>query len=288
VDAITLTVGGVTRRYLLFRPPAAAPRPLVLMLHGTGGSAEFAADETGWAALAADRGFLVAFPDGLPVNPTRPPSFLSNPKRWNDGSTRPGDDLHADTVDDVGFLAGVVLDLVAPGWADPSRVYLTGFSNGAGMAFRFAAERADLLAAVAPIAGYCPDGLKTPARPVPTLFAVGDADRLVRLTEGPVRLPWGNRVVPRPAVTAGLGRWATRLGCEPVPRVVSDSGGVVEAVYPGATAFVSVVVRGLGHHWPGGKGQFNPRIAGPPSAVWPGNERVWAFFERHRPPEREA
>ena len=35
--------------------------------------------------------------------------------------------------------------------------------------------------------------------------------------------------------------------------------------YPGPVAFDAVMVEGLGHHWPGGRGQLNPRLAGPPS-----------------------
>jgi polyhydroxybutyrate depolymerase len=336
VETVTLTSGGHARSALLSRPPDAGAVPLVVMLHGTGGSAAFAADETGWAAFAADRGFAVAFPDGLPVDPDAPPRFLSNPQRWNDGSSRPGDFPHADT-DDVTFLADLIGELTIRRGIDPHRVYLTGFSNGAGMAFRFAAERGDLLAAVAPLAGYChiggrprmmsstalftspregevdagsgataAGGRSFPTTPhpssadaaadlplkgggeegslvaTPTLFIVGDADLLIPLAGGAARLPWGNKVVPRPPVADTLVKWAGMLGCDPTPRVVSNADGIVESVYPGSVEFRSVVVAGLGHHWPGGEGQFNPRIGGPPSDRLDANARLWAFFERHR------
>jgi polyhydroxybutyrate depolymerase len=280
VDTLTLFSSGFPRRVLLFRPPGVVdPLPIVLVLHGTGGSADFAADETGWADLAEERRFVVAFPEGLPHDPDSPPRFLSNPLRWNDGSTPPDDPLHTDT-DDVAFLADVIRTQISRGVADPARVYLTGFSNGAGMAFRFAAERGDLLAAVAPVAGYCPVAVVEASAPVSTLYVVGDADLLIPYAGGPVRLPWGNRVVNRPAVPDTLAKWAGLIGCEPTPRVVSSHDGVVESVYPGLVDFRSVVVSGLGHHWPGGKGQFNPRIGGPPSNRLNANERLWAFFER--------
>ena len=281
METVTLTSSGHPRAALLFRPPVAGPVPLVVMLHGTGGSAAFAADETGWGGFAAARGFAVAFPDGLPVDPTSPPRFLTNPQRWNDGSSRPGDFPHADT-DDVTFLADLIGELADKHGVDPRRVYLTGFSNGAGMAFRFAAERGDLLAAVAPLAGYCHVPLARVPHPVPTVYVVGDADLLIPLAGGPARLPWGNKVVPRPPVADTLAKWAGMIGCEPTPRVVSNAAGIVESIYPGSVEFRSVVVAELGHHWPGGKGQFNPRIGGPPSDRLDANERVWAFFEWHR------
>lgn len=251
------------------------------MLHGTGGSAEFAAEETRWAAFADQHGLIVAFPDGQPVDPTRSPSFLSNPKRWNDGSTRPDDPLHSEP-DDVAFLDAVIGDAIEHGPADPTRVYLTGFSNGAAMAFRYAAERPGALAAVAPLAGYCHVVSNPISPPVPTLYIVGDQDRLIPLNGGPVRVPWGNRTVERPTVDGTLARWAGIIGCEPMPMVVSDADGVREELFVGPVEFTKVVVTDLGHHWPGGKAMFNPRIAGPPSDRLNGCLRVWEFFRRHQ------
>ena len=245
-----------SRRYLLSRPPSATSLPLVLMLHGTGGNAKFAAEETGLAEYGDAHGFITIFPDGVPVDPTQPPKFLTNPQRWNDGATKPGDFLHT-ANDDVQFLADVIEDAIRNHGADPQRVFVTGFSNGAGMTFRFAAERAAMVAAIAPIAGYCWVKNPKPSRPVPTLYMIGEADPLVPWEGGEVRSPWGNRIVTRPRVPDNLRAW--------------------KSANPDVT---EVIVPGLGHHWPGGAGRLNPRIGGPPGGEVSANEVVWEFFEK--------
>jgi polyhydroxybutyrate depolymerase len=256
-DELPTDHAGTARRTVLVRPPGRTPPggwPLVLFLHGTGGTADWADADTGWGEAAERDGFLLALPEGLPPDPAKPPKFLTNPPRWNDGATRPGDRLHTD-ADDVGYLAAAVGELVGRGEADPGRVFVCGFSNGAGMAFRLAAERAELVAAVAPVAGYCWTDAK-PVRPVPTLYVVGDADPLIPLAGGPVRLPWGGPPVTRPAVADTLARWE-RLNGQP-PR--------------------TLIVPGLGHHWPGGKGLLGAKLGGPIGGPVDGTAAVWEFF----------
>ncbi len=282
MERITLFPGDSPRTYLLAVPPIGpgVRPPLVLFLHGAGGTGGWADAETGWSAHAAQKGFALALPDALPPDLGLPPKFLTNPQRWNDDS--PGPTGEPSLADDVGFLAAVIDDATRRAGADPHRVYLSGFSNGAGMAFRAAAELSDRLAAVAPVAGYCrvPDNFR-PARPVPTLYLIGTADPIVPLRGGDVRSPWLHRLIRRPPVAETLQRWATTIGCAPIPTVESDGGGVLTERYPGPVEFRAEMVEGLGHHWPGGKGQLNHRLAGPPSDTLNATTEVWKFFERH-------
>lgn len=278
MERVTLAARGRPREYLLFPPPGPG-RPLVVFLHGAGGTAAWADGETGWSALAAREHFALALPEGLPPDPDRPPKFLTNPPRWNDGS--PGPTGTASAADDVAFLAALIDDAVSRAGVDPARVYLSGFSNGAGMTFRAAAELADRFAAVAPVAGHCWVADPRPGRPVPTLYVIGTLDPLVPVRGGEVRSPWLHRLVRRPPVAQSLETWADAIGCDPVPVVDSDAGGMRADVYPGPVEFRAVYVEGLGHHWPGGKGMLNYRIAGPPSAALDATAAVWEFCRRH-------
>lgn len=279
MERVTLSTGPLDRSYLLARPAATARTrpPVVVFLHGTGGTAEWADEETGWPAFAERHGFVLAVPEGWPPFPDQPPKFLTNPQRWNDGSTRPGHPLHSD-ADDVGFLEAVIADTVERCDADPMRVFLTGFSNGAGMTFRFAAERAALLAGVAPVAGHCWVDHPKPSKPLPTLYLIGDADPLIPVRGGSVRSPWGGRLSKRPPLVQTLEKWASAIGCETISRLDRERDGVREEVFPGPVEYRCVTVEGLGHHWPGGAGKLNPRLAGPPSDRVNASEVIWEFF----------
>jgi polyhydroxybutyrate depolymerase len=221
-----------------------------MMLHGAGGSAELAAVETGWSRLADAEGFAVVYPEGLAVRVDKRPKFLTNPQEWNDGSGR-------GRHDDVGFL-NTILDNLADR-IDASRVYLTGFSNGAGMAFRYAAEQAERVAALAPVAGHCWIEPK-PVRPVSTFYMVGDSDPLVPLAGGKVRTPWG-KLEKRPAVAETLDRWAKAIGHP-----------------PGSERFRVTIIPGHGHHWPGGSAILSSNLGGPASDEVNATKEIWDFF----------
>jgi polyhydroxybutyrate depolymerase len=276
VERIVSEIGGIRRGWLFQAAPPGAP--LVVLLAGTGAEAAWADRETGWSKLAAREGFALAIPESLPLDPSKPPSFLANPTRWNDHSPA----LSPQVVpDDVAFLDAVLDHATALLGGPTCRVFLTGFSNGAGMVFRFAAERAERVAAVAPVAGYCwvPD--PKPSRPVHTLYTVGAADLLLPIRGGEVRLPWSNRLVRRPPVADSLERWALAIGCSPIPALQSDDGTVRVDRYPGSVRFDAVTVEGLGHHWPGGRAHLNPRLAGPPSDAIDATAMIWKFFQQH-------
>ncbi|MFO0935662.1 MAG: hypothetical protein U0798_03990 [Gemmataceae bacterium] len=263
------------RRYLW----QAGSGPTVVFLHGTGGAVEWVDSEIHMAHFAKVNGWTLAYPAGLPPDPRKPMGFLSNPNRWNDGSTSEIDPHHS-TSDDVAFLDAVFDDLVRHG-SDPARLVLAGFSNGAGMTFRFAAEGRTRLAAIICVAGHCWIDPAPLARPVSTLYMIGDHDPLIPVAGGEVRIPWGNRVVTRPPVSHSLAKWARANQCDPNPVTSVDASGLMVSHYAGAVpgvTFRSVVIPGLGHHWPGGAGQLNPRLGGPKHSPILANQWIQSFL----------
>jgi len=62
----TIRVGGHDRAYIVHVPPGYDGKssvPVVVMLHGGGGTGNAAAIETGWGVKADEVGFLAVFPD---------------------------------------------------------------------------------------------------------------------------------------------------------------------------------------------------------------------------------
>lgn len=260
---------------------AAGPKlaPALVFLHGTGGAVDWVDSELRLATLALRHQITLVYPQGLPPDPGKSPGFLSNPYRWNDGSTRIGDPLHS-TPDDIAFLDALFDDLVIRFSADPNRLYLAGFSNGAGMTYRFAAEGRTRLAGIAPIAGHCwvdPPPLR---QSIPTIAMIGDRDPLIPIAGGPVRLPWGQRIVDRPTIHASWSKWATAIGHDARPIETAAEHGLT-LDYPGPGMFRAMVIAGLGHHWPGGAGQLNPRLGGPKISVVDANLVLLQAFGLH-------
>lgn len=280
--AITISVDGVNRRFLLHAPDAAIRNsPLVVMIHGKGGFPEWAADETDWSAYADRLGFVVAYPEALPLDPQKPAKFLTNPRTWHDGSRSASSD--ADRIADRKFISAMLDVIIRDNSVDPNRIYVTGFSNGAGMTFALAAASSDRLAAIAPVAGHCWVENPTPTRKVPTFYLVGAADPLVPLPGGITRNPWGqSRRLPSVADT--LSKWADALDCQKIPHLVNKNETFVLESFRADSdddRLLAMTIAGLGHHWPGGRGQLSSAIAGRRTTGVNACEEIWTFFQRH-------
>ena len=241
-----------------------------MFLPGTGGTAEWAAWDTKFPQVASESGLVVAIPEGLPPDPAKPAKFLTNPTRWNDGGSADPSPV-ASRADDVAYLAEIVADLTARGFCPTGRVGVTGFSNGAGMAYRFAAERAELVAAIAPVAGHCWSETR-PSRPVPTLAMSGTLDPLMPLAGGAARLPWGG-VAIRPPVAATFRVWAEANDCARVP-----DGDAAKLRHAGPVPMTRLILASQGHHWPGGAGRLGERIGGPNDSDFAASAAITRFF----------
>ena len=278
---LEVDVGGRRRQALVETPEVSGrPLPLLLMFHGAGATAELAVANTGWGAFARQNGIIAAFPEGTRRNLSQAQSFRENPQAWDDGSGR--GHVPRTGVDDVAF-ARVLIENVAERWeVDQTRVYATGFSNGASLVFRLAAEMAGVLAAVAPVAGHLwlPD--PRPARPVPLFLISGAVDPLNPLAGGQVETPWG-RSEHHPPIVDSARRWAQATGCVPDPREEPEAPGLTTLRWrgPGGGDVRFTIVTGLGHAWPGGRRLLPEWIGGPSSDRLDGASAIWSFLSGH-------
>lgn len=279
----TLTVAGQARRYHVHLPArgdGAAPLPVVIALHGGGSNGTAMRRYSGLDEEADRRGFLAAFPDGS----GRIPRVLT----WNAGSCCAY--ARRRRIDDVAFLDAVIDDLVRRYRVDPRRVYLTGMSNGAMMAYRYATERPRRVAAVAAVAGTLEVSAAELRGPVPVMHFHGTLDEHVPFDGGR-----GSRTTPGNAFNSvpwTLEAWRRVNGAlgEPettdLPDVSDDGMHVVRKIYRASVTGADVVlfaIVGGGHSWPG-----RPRragVLGPTTTDLDANTAMWAFF-RSFPPRR--
>ncbi len=297
LQAIGIAAGGLDRRALLHVPPGAPPVagwPLVIMLHGYGGNAQQVAQETGWAAKADREGFAVVFPEAARAEPGQPPGLRRNPQAWNDGSGRFF--VAERQIDDVAFIGALIDRLADAHRVDRRRVYVTGFSNGASMAFRVGVELAGRVAAVAPVAGSLWVPPTAAVRAVPLCYITGTADPLNPLDGGPPRLGAGGAAQggrDKPAVAAMLALWAAAAGLPVGPAVDQTAGGVRQrrwassapaAAQPAAepAALWLVTIDGQGHVWPGAPANLPQRLVGPATRQLQATDFIWDFFRTQR------
>lgn len=281
---VSLSHGGRDRvAYVHVPPTGTAPRPVVLNLHGGGSEARAHRDYARMDEAADRHGFVAAYPNGTGPGKDR---LLT----WNAGTCCGS--AAAEGVDDVGFLLALVDEIGRHTEIDPTRVYATGLSNGAMMAYRLAAEASERIAAIAPVAGSMMLAHFAPARPVPVIHfhSVDDGRAPYAGGLGPP-LPSTKARVLHPAVADTLARWVTADGCPPQPAVSPTIiGGGVDT---GQTAtrydwgpcrdgieIVHWKLTGAGHVWPGGTRDYLTRRLGPSTALVDANEEMWKFFEQ--------
>ena len=152
-----------------------SPAPLVLCMHGRGGTAESFLSLSGLSRVAEERNFIVVFPEAC-VYQQRPGS-VRNTLLWNG-------EYEGEKIDDVAFLLNVVEDVKTRRAIDEARVYACGQSSGGMMTSALAEHAPQIFAAVSPWSALVdPDhDLVLPEKidpAVPFMFLFGDRDWLV-------------------------------------------------------------------------------------------------------------
>ncbi|MHB8657534.1 MAG: CE1 family esterase [Solirubrobacteraceae bacterium] len=240
---VTLRSSGLERVALLRVPrdvQAGVRVPLLLALHGYGGSGGQMERYSGLSVIAGRYRFLVAYPSSAGLY-------------WNSNAVRR-------LPDDVAFLGQLIASLSHSQCIDPRRVFVTGVSNGGGMAALAGCRLSAQVAAIAPVAGgYDGQPPCRPAHPVSLLEIHGTADQVVGYFGG------GGR-----PTSDGLPRfvngWVARDGCPGSPRVTRI--GVLTTAFRwwgclGGTTVEHLRIDAGRHQWPGA----TPPDPGPPATI---------------------
>lgn len=285
--AVELDVPGAKRSAILHLPPSLAqgkPLPVLLAFHGGGGNARGFQKYAGLDALADAHGWAVIYPDGSG-------RFGKHFLTWNAGDCCGY--AQDKKVDDVGFVLALLADLAPDVDLDRTRVYATGHSNGAMMAYRLAAEASTRIAAIVPVAGADMTKSFGPAAPVAVLHvhSVDDPRAIFAGGAGPSLPLSGEKVVHRP-VDAGLARWRERDGCsgpgEEAETHAADGHTATLLDFGPCADGTDVALwklTGAGHGWPGTTAPLPEKLVGPNTRVIHVADEAFRFLARFTKPD---
>ena len=141
----SVDVGADTRDYVLYIPESYThdnETPVMLNFHGGSMDANGQIFTSDMRSLADAENFILVYPEGSPLE--------TGESHWN--PLPPGSEGKSD-ADDFGFVSALLDALEANYRIDTERVYATGYSNGAGMAYGLACYLSDRITAIAPVSG---------------------------------------------------------------------------------------------------------------------------------------
>jgi polyhydroxybutyrate depolymerase len=249
VSSQQLVSGQRARAYRLFVPPGYDGHlrlPLVLDLHGSGGTSATQARNSGLEILSATERFIVA-------------TLEAEGGRWNVP-------VQADRADDVAYVREVIAHVAARLCTDETRVYATGFSGGGRMTSLLGCQLGSRIAAIAPVSGLRFPG-PCNGSPVPVLTFHGLAD---------TQNPYDGHAAGRGAewlesVPEALAGWARLNSCEGEVVLDDPPGPLSTARYnacAGGSEVRMIRIDGLGHTW--SKKEVDTTGV------------MWEFFKSHR------
>ena len=272
---------GIVRSFVVRAPggltTGRASVPVVLVLHGGGGNAENAEKMTGFTRLVEKERIIVVYPEG-----TSKRAFVRL-LTWNAGHCC-GYAME-NRVDDVGFISALLDTLNAHYPVDPSRIYVTGMSNGAMMSHRLGRELSSRIAGIAPVVGALFGDEPPPATPVSAIMINGLLDKSVPANGGPTGGRSANAWdgVPTTANIVQGTYWARANNCSTTP-TLQERGANVLRLYecPAGRRVELHQLQDNGHAWPGG--ERGSALGDKPSTSMDATDVIWAFFASVRKP----
>lgn len=246
-----MEVNGVERTYIIHFPnpmPAKITNglPVVIALHGGGGSGEQIAKATRFNDKADKEGFIVVYPNG---SGRREDKLLT----WNAGKCCAY--AMRQNINDIAFIDALIDKLVKFQNADPQRIYITGMSNGAMMAHRLGAALAPKVAAIGVVAGTIFKDQPIPVAPISVMMIHGLADDSVLFNGGPSKRPMVRAAIDGEGlpVRSAYDFWRKHNGCAVDENVYAKGNITTYTTKPckDNTTIILQTIKNGGHNWPG-------------------------------------
>lgn len=239
--------GDVTRTYLVHLPPnynADSKYPLVFVFHGWTHTPAITETHTKMSIKADSGNFIAVYPAGI----------IGSNKEWNENDQY--------SVDDVGFIKALLDTLIKDYSIDTTKIYASGFSDGAGMACRMAYELPDRIAAIACVAGSLFGTKYNPTKATPTILFRAKNDGSYSAN----------------AVNSIVSYWKTLNTSVSNPDTILLNDDVLGVHWKGDgdTEFILYTTKIGGHSWPGGNTSFAV-----PSKAISASDLLWDFFLAH-------
>ena len=282
LNIVNLKVDEVARKYLYFIPSQLMDKknyPLLIVLHGGGGSADQIARKLDFKELAEKNKFIVMYPDAFE-------------EHWNDlrGDSKSGSSIKK--IDDVKYIEMVVADLkqklkLLGIEIDPNRIYGTGLSNG-GMMLHTLGIKSDLIKKIVPVIANLPQALEqTHSIGHPDILIInGNEDTIMPFSGG---LLFSDRGKVS-SVAATLSYWLKQNNCNyNLPLKIFDNLKNEKSILSrcdqiteewscaGKKQVKLIILYKAGHTWPGKTGHFQ-KIAGEPCLNVKGEDLVVKFL----------
>lgn len=267
----SIRVDGRWRTFLVHQPvgyTASKRYPLVLAFHGGSPLGYQSIQYQSRLTEKSDSaGFILVYPEGVRAAGNR---------TWNAGGCcAPATALN---IDDVGFTSALLDTLFGSYAVDTTRVYATGFSNGALLCYRLANELSSRFAAIAPVAGDLVIYPWSPQRAVPIIAFHSYADQNVKYFGGVTVGATGTYFPPQDSVFALI---AANYMCTTIKdTIVHMANSYDHFVYRGCRCGTEVQqyisVDGE-HSWPGGLASGSTTV----SNMFSATALMWEFFSKY-------
>jgi polyhydroxybutyrate depolymerase len=201
-----------------------SPAPLVVLLHGYGSTGKQQETYMNFTAVAEQRGFILAYPDGT-VDAT-------GKQFWN--ATEVCCNFFMD-VDDDAYLISMLDDMESKYSIDRKRIYFVGHSNGGFMSYRMACKHSDRIAAIASLAGatFLNSSDCAAKNPVSVLQVHGTSDTTILYDGGAIL---GKQY---PSASASVVQWATLDRCSNNAVLRADKLDLVTTIAGSETSITS-------------------------------------------------